>query len=214
MRVYVIRHGETEGNAAGIFQGRVDGQLLESGYKLARVTGEALQSVKFDAVFSSPLSRARNTAQEVLIGSGNTDVPITFDDRLLEIDMGVYEGKKFRPGEREADPEMCRLFFEDAFAFPGFPKGEDARGVCARTQEFLTDLAKHDYDTVLVSTHGFALRAMLNSLYDNPDDFWQGHVPYNCSVSILEGDGDGLKLVEGDVVYYDKSLCVDRYASY
>lgn len=214
MRIYVIRHGETTANAAGIFQGQTDTGLAESGVELARVTGKALLGVNFDAAFSSPLSRALMTAKLVLEESGNGGMDITADERLLEIDMGDYEGKRFRPGEREVDGELCKLFFEDPFAFPGFPNGEDALDVCTRTQAFLEELSQKGYGTVLVSTHGFALRAMLNKLYTDPRDFWQGHVPYNCSVSIIECGENGLELVEFDTVYYDKSLCVDRYAKY
>ena len=217
MRIYVVRHGETEANALGIFQGRMDGKLAESGRELARVTGRALAGVAFDAAFSSPLSRARLTAREMLGESGNGSVPLRIDDRLLEIHMGDYEGRRFRPGEREVDAELCRLFFEDPFRFPGFPGGEDAGDVCARTQGFLRELAEGrlgDFENVLVSTHGFALRAMLNGLYGDPADFWQGHVPYNCSVSIVDAEGGVCRLLESDKVYYDESLCVDRYAAY
>ena len=72
-----------------------------------------------------------------------------------------------------------------------------------------------EFNTVLVSTHGFALRAMLNRLYADPSDFWQGHVPYNCSVSIVDVQPDGaMRLTAFDKVYYDPSLQVDRYANY
>ena len=214
MRIYIVRHGETESNREGVFQGRTDSRLLESGFELARQTGQALAGVRFDAAFSSPLSRAWSTARTVLDASGNGALELRPDDRLLEISMGEFEGKRFRPGEREVDAEASRLFFEDPFAFPGFPGGEDVHAVCARTQEFLHELAQCDWDTVLVSTHGFALRAMLNPLYADPGVFWQGHVPYNCSVSIVEGDAAGLRLLASDRVYYDPSLCVDRYATY
>lgn len=217
MQIYIVRHGETESNRQGVFQGQTNSQLLESGLELARQTGAALAAdgVRFDAAFSSPLSRAWDTARAVLAASGNADVPLVREDRLLEVSMGDYEGKRFRPGEREVDAEAVRLFFEDPFAFAGFPGGEDARAVCARTQEFLAELAARPYGNVLVSTHGFALRAMLNRLYGNPADFWQGHVPYNCSVSIVDVQPDGaMRLTAFDKVYYDPSLQVDRYANY
>ena len=128
--------------------------------------------------------------------------------------MGDWEDIHFLPGEREVDEEEIRLFFEEPFVFDGFPNGEDTRTVCERTQDFLKELGSEDYHNVLVSTHGFALRAMLNFLYDNPSDFWQGGVPLNCTLSVVETTKDGMKLVERDLVLYDKSLCVDRYAQY
>lgn len=214
MLIYVIRHGETKANAEGYFQGQTDGKLLDSGIMLARETGLAFRGIVFDAAYTSPLSRAVLTARTFLDASGNDSLQLIEDERLLEIDMGVFEGKKFRPGEREVDEEQSRLFFEDPFAFTGFPGGEDAMQVCERTQAFLKELCQKDYERVLVSTHGFALRAMLNGLYDDSVDFWQGRVPYNCSVSKIGVDNTGMQLLLKDAIYYDKSYCIDRYASY
>lgn len=220
MKIYIIRHGETEANARGVLQGQTDGKLLPGGLELARVTGEALgrAGLRFDAAFTSPLSRAVETAEAVLAESGNGGVPLRVEERLLEFDMGGYEDKRFLPGEREVDAELVRRFFEEPFDFPGFPGGERVEQVCERTQAFLADLASGalgGFGSVLVSTHGFALRAMLNRLYDDPSNFWQGHVPYNCSVSVVEADADGgVHLAASDVVYYDEELCVDRYAEY
>lgn len=219
MRVYVIRHGETRANVHGFLQGQIDEPLLETGSVLAAEVGRALTGIVFDAAFSSPLSRAKETARLVLNNSGNVGLPIQEDQRLIEVSMGVCEGKRFRPGEREIDEELVRLFFEDPFSFSGFPAGESAREVCERTQTFLEELLggrllEGHAETVLVSTHGFALRAMLNRLYENPSDFWQGGVPLNCCVSVIETQGDEVRLESIDEVLYDEALAIDRYSSY
>ena len=215
MYIYVLRHGETDANVSGVFQGQADGQLLKSGYDLAYDTGVALRDlVRFDAAFSSPLSRAYLTARTVLDAMGQNNLELQIDERLLEINMGQYEGKRFRPGEREVDASMCQKFFDNAFTFPGFPNGETTHDVCERTQAFLMELVTHEFNNVLVSTHGFALRAMLNPFYLNHNDFWQGHVPYNCSISILEAVDGTMKLIRSDAIFYDEKLCVDRYESY
>jgi broad specificity phosphatase PhoE len=92
------------------------------------------------------------------------------------------------------------------------PEGESADQVCARTQEFFRELVRKDIDsTVLVSTHGFAMRALLNPLYENKSDFWQGHVPYNCAVNIVEVHNGQCHLVGEEKIYYDKSQTYDRY---
>lgn len=62
MRMYIIRHGETEWNAAGRLQGQTDISLNENGVRLARITGQALSHVNFDLIITSPLKRARQTA--------------------------------------------------------------------------------------------------------------------------------------------------------
>ena len=123
--------------------------------------------------------------------------------------------KRFRPGEREVDAEQMRLFFTDMFAFAGFPGGEDARAVMARTQAFLKELIARDDDrTYLVATHGCALRAMLNFLYDDPGDFWHGHVPYNCAVNIVEAHGGKAKLIADDRIYYAAQEALDCYKEF
>jgi len=81
-----------------------------------------------------------------------------------------------------------------------------------RTQEFLKELiAKDDDKTYLVSTHGCALRAMLNFLYEDPDDFWHGHVPYNCCVNIIDAKEGAPTLIADDKIYYGQELAIDRY---
>ncbi|MBE6726968.1 MAG: histidine phosphatase family protein [Ruminococcaceae bacterium] len=205
MRIYIVRHGETDGNTEGYFQGWTDDPLNEKGRELAAVTGRALSGIRFDRCISSPLSRARETAEILLRESGNGGVPIELDDRAKEAHLGDWEHKKFRAGACELDSGKVALFFENPFLLGGFPGGETVRDVCRRTQSLLTELLRdpeNDGATVLVTTHGFATRAMLNALYDDPDDFWHGHVPYNCAVNVVEGkDGIG-RLVEDDRIFY------------
>ena len=63
MKLYIIRHGETDWNKEKRLQGQSDTQLNEYGIELARITGEALKDVHFDYIFSSPLKRAYKTAE-------------------------------------------------------------------------------------------------------------------------------------------------------
>ena len=214
MKIYVIRHGETSANVSGVFQGRLDTELLESGRALASAVGAALSDVRFDAAFASPLSRSQVTARALLDASGNEDVPICVDERLFEISVGECEGKHFRPGGCEVDEKYLQGYFDDPLHFDGFPGGESTQEVCNRTQDFLRELARKEYGTVLVSTHGFALRAMLNMVYDDPSDFWHGGVPLNCSVSIIEAHDGRFELTGDDVVYYDQSLTSDYYSEH
>ena len=65
--------------------------------------------------------------------------------------------------------------------------------------------------TVLISTHGCLYRAFLNSLYDDPSDFWQAGVPKNCAVSIVDVENKVPKLVKSDLLYYDPSLALKYF---
>lgn len=212
MKLYVIRHGETEANKEGRFQGWTDNPLNEKGIELAEITGKAMKGIVFDGCYSSPLLRARQTAEIILQESGNGSVPVICDDRIKEINMGTWEEKRFRTEQRDIPLEKAKEFFNKPFEFPGFPEGETARQVCERTQDFLKELtAADDGKTYLISIHGFAMRAMLNYLYDDPSDFWQKHVPLNCEVNILEASNGRVRFAEKNKVYYDAAYCVDRY---
>ncbi len=208
MRIYIIRHGETALNAKGVMQGRKDVPLNQNGRDLAVLTGKAMKEagLHFDRCISSPLKRAEETAQIILSESGN-DLPIEMEERILEIDFGDMEEKKM-----SEMGEMGHKFYWDPFNFEGFPGGESIPDVCRRTQDFLKELiAKDDGKTYFVSTHGCAMRAMTNFLFEDPANFWRGHAPYNCSVTIIDvKDGDPV-IVETDKVYYDRSLIVDHY---
>lgn len=214
MLIYIVRHGETRANVEGYLQGQSDDGMTDGGRELAAVTGRAMKGIKFDRCISSPLSRARETAEIILRETGN-DIPVTIDDRLKEVNMGSLERKKFRPGECEVDREQLRIFFTDPFRFEGFPGGENIQQLCERTQDFLKELIAIDDDrTYLIATHGVALRAMLNFLYDDPSDFWHGHVPYNLAVNIIEGNSGEGRLIADDKLYYDSEDAVDQYARY
>lgn len=206
MKIYIIRHGETALNAKGVMQGWLDEPLNENGRALAQVTGREMRGIRFDGCISSPLLRARETVEIILQESGN-DIPVETDERIKEINFGEMEGESARQMG-----EAGKLFLTDPFRYPGFPGGEKIPDVCRRTQDFLKELiARDDGKTYLIGIHGCALRAMLNFLYDDPSDFWHGHVPYNCAVNIIETKDGRPRLIAEDRIYYDPSLIVDRY---
>lgn len=88
MKLYIIRHGETAWNVEGRLQGQSDTELNENGVRLAKVTAEGLKNIPFDLGISSPLRRAKHTAELVLAGR---NVPLTTDDRLMELSFGSWE---------------------------------------------------------------------------------------------------------------------------
>ncbi len=206
MKIYVVRHGETALNAKGVMQGRLNEPLNENGRALAALTGKAIKGIRFDRCISSPLVRAKETAELLLRESGN-EIPLEIDGRITEIDFGDMEGKKIAEMGEEG-----RRFFTDPFHFAGFPNGESISDVCERTQAFLRELiARDDGKTYLVSTHGCALRGMINALSAAPADYWLGHAPYNCSFTVVEAQGGRAKITALDQVFYDPALIVDHY---
>ena len=81
MNIYLVRHGETIWNKEGRIQGREDVPLNEKGIALAEITSEGMREIPFDVIYSSPLIRARKTAE---IMRGDRTCPIIEDDRLRD----------------------------------------------------------------------------------------------------------------------------------
>lgn len=206
MKIYIVRHGETALNAKGVMQGRLNEPLNRAGRDLAVMTGKAMKGIHFDCCISSPLERAKETAQIILRESGN-EIPFDIDERIIEIDFGDMEGKTIAEMGDEG-----HKFFMDPFYFAGFPNGETIKDVCSRTQDFLKELiSKDDGKTYLISTHGCALRGMVNYLSEEPANYWLGHAPYNCSFTILEAECGKAKITDIDKVFYDPNLIVDHF---
>lgn len=212
MKLYFIRHGETVWNTQAKLQGKSDIPLNEKGVALARVTGEALADVPFAAIYSSPLKRALQTAQLV---AGDRDVPIVTDRRLEEIGFGIWEGLSCHKDHYEIPSDSFQDFFLDPFGYQPPAQGENVRHVCGRTADFLEELIRKmgkEESNVLISCHGCTLRALMNYFYqDYTAGFWRGHVPPNCSVSIVEVKEKGFSILAEDKIFYDKDRMGDYY---
>ena len=120
MKIYLLRHGRTLWNEAGRLQGRTDIPLSEDGRAAARAAGRALSDIAFDAAFSSPLRRARETAELILAGRG---VAVQTDARLVELSFGAAEEWRWKRFHRNSGRHggcfpirhhMCRLTAERA----------------------------------------------------------------------------------------------------
>ena len=90
MKVYIVRHGQTDWNVQHKAQGRSDIPLNETGRRQAEELRDKIKDIKFDAVYASPLKRARETAEIATDG----EYKIVFDDRLMERSFGDFEGKE------------------------------------------------------------------------------------------------------------------------
>ena len=119
MLLYIIRHGETDCNKSGVMQGRGDTELNGAGIRLAEISGRNMRGIHFDRCISSPLKRARETVRIVLEESGNGQIPVETDERLIEVDAGDYEWLHLDEGPLPT--EVAGRFFKDPMRFPGFP---------------------------------------------------------------------------------------------
>lgn len=168
-RVYLIRHGATEANRARPYrlQGRrIDLPLDALGRSQAERAAGALVSagVKLDAVYSSPLLRAMETAR--LVGGPHGLEPRSTDG-LTEADVGRWEGLTWEE-VRAREPELYERFHTDPGRVP-YPEGESFADVAQRVSPVIADLAsKHPDQTLAVVAHNVVNRAYLAGLMGLP----------------------------------------------
>lgn len=155
--MYLIRHCETGGNAGGRFQGRLDTDISEAGKRQLEQLRRRFETVPLDAVYSSPLRRARRTAEAV---KGEKAIPLYIEDRLIEIDGGDWED-----GPWEEFPRKFPRESRDWVYAPGrfvAPRGEAMAAVYARVSAALREIAAHNpQGCVAVVSHGCAVRNAL-----------------------------------------------------
>ena len=148
-KVYVVRHGQTAWNVGEIFRGRADIPLDDTGRKEASLAGEALKDARIHAVYSSPLSRSMETAENI---ARFHNVPVTRLDAIIDISYGEWEGH----GNEEMKvnyPDLHRLWHTEPHKVR-FPKGETLEEVRARTMAALDDLlGRHEDQNIVLVAH-------------------------------------------------------------
>jgi broad specificity phosphatase PhoE len=187
-RLIIIRHGETDYNIKGLFQGQLDSVLTERGIRQAEYTAERLKDTRMDAIYASPLKRALATAEIV---RGGRDVPICVDERIQEIGCGHWEGLEVDRIKRD-----YAHGFENWTTRPHLHRidgGETFREVFERASEFIRDVTdKHRGQSVVIVSHMVAILLMLLYLTDDRiENTWNTPRQPNTAVSIVEIDGSG-----------------------
>lgn len=190
-RLYVFRHGQTDWNRDGRIQGHREIPLNDEGRRQAALLRKPLGHLGVQAILSSDLGRAVETAEIAVQGT----VPIFRDERLRETQFGQLEGLSraeihARFGTEFARAMMSRPFSDEDMARFGCETGE---AVLNRTQQALLEfLATHPYDTVGVSTHGGVIRKLLHRVTGEAD--FPAPIP-NSSLFLIEVSGTDFRWV-------------------
>jgi probable phosphoglycerate mutase len=177
-RIYLVRHGEADWNAQGRILTFTDQPLNARGEQQAATLAADLAGVRWDRAISSPLIRARRTA-EVVLGARHDAPPLTLDDRLREMNYGPYEG--WSEAEFTADPVTATLRREGG-QLPGV---ETADAVTERARSFLASL-DDAAGTTLVVGHGHTLRLLIAAALGLPTSFAGSLRMRNCRPAVLE----------------------------
>ena len=153
VRVIVLRHGLTDWNDTGRFQGQADVPLNALGLDQARVAAEALAGAGITRIVSSDLGRAATTAG--IIGE-RLGLPVELDARLQEVNVGTWSGLTTEQ-VAASDPNFS-VALAGGRDFPRSPTGETATQAGARMAEALLDHAAADGEVLLAVGHGLASR--------------------------------------------------------
>lgn len=148
LNVYLLRHGETPYNADGNrYCGRTDIGLTAKGIKQAEGVYQRLKDVAIDAVYSSPLTRARVTAEIATGGQVKTD------QRIIEVDFGTWEGKTQVEFNAE-NPALWAAWISNPAIAKAGGTGETGKQIVERVDAFFTEmLQKHSGQTIVVVGH-------------------------------------------------------------
>jgi broad specificity phosphatase PhoE len=169
-RVYLVRHGTTEWNKEEIFRGRVDCKLNETGQGEAKALAEYLRNVPLDAVYSSPLSRARETAQAIAEVHG---LQVIDEPAFIDIDFGEWHGLPLKE-VKERYTEVYNAWRErpQAVTFPG---GENLAQVRTRAWEGLQQVVRQNPEkTILIVSHRVVTKILICAVLGLGDShFWQ-----------------------------------------
>ncbi|RJP48258.1 MAG: alpha-ribazole phosphatase [Anaerolineaceae bacterium] len=172
MKLYLIRHGQTDWNLAQRFQGQSDIPLNEIGRRQANALAGRLSSQPFDVVYSSDLQRALETTN-IIAGDR---LEIKEDVRLREMNFGDWEGATYNKIKEEY-PDALTAWEDDVYKNAP-PNGETLEQLAIRAQSVLKDILENWKDkTVLLVAHGGVLQSLIClALNLPPRMYWQFHV--------------------------------------
>ena len=161
--LYIVRHGETEWNKIGRYQGITNVPLNENGIAQAKACGNALKDIHFDRILSSDLSRALVTAETI---RGNRQLEIKTDERLREINFGDWEKLLFTEIE-ERWPGLINQMYRRPDIVK-VPNGESFQEVQDRAWSAISDFLNenNEDETILITCHGGTIRTILCKLLD------------------------------------------------
>ena len=185
MKLFMVRHGQTTGNVAGLIYGQVDYPLTQKGRDQAAAIRPILEKIQFDRVYSSDLSRAIETQQIAVPGVDGIRTPL-----LREFDVGRLTNVPYAEAE-----EKYALQLEDARTngYDWFG-GESYDQILGRMREFLKLLESDPCENVIAFTHngmlGFMLQVVLGVHFSRT-----AVKSANCAIQVFEFDGQQWKLL-------------------
>ena len=182
MKLILIRHGQTEWNAIGRWQGQADPPLNEAGWAQARRTADEMRRQHIDALFSSDLLRARQTANAIAEALG---VEVQLEPRLREVNLGAWQGL-FSDDIRARWPDEVKTWLESPLAGRP-PGGESIPELAQRVVAAANDIAaRHPGQRVAVVAHELPIAILTTHAAGIPLEQLRAHMPPNAAWREIE----------------------------
>ena len=196
----IVRHGETEWNAAGRIQGHTDIGLSSNGVDQARSLGKRLLGLSIDVAYSSDLRRTSETAKLAL---SDRDVVLHQTPMLREYHKGEFEGMTLSEIKEQFPGEYPKYLEKNLDYAP--KGGESTREVSARISQIIGKIkSEHIEQTVLIVSHGGVLRSAMVSLLGMPLEGNWSFVFGNCGLTIVDTFQDNAVLRQfNDISHLD-----------
>lgn len=174
MKIYIVRHGETDWNNQLIIQGCIDNPLNSTGIQQAHDACKLVAQVSPTKIISSSLSRARQTA-EIFATENNWSLPIETNDNFIERNFGDAEGEHVD-------------YFYSVTDHNQIPNIETDHALKARVEHGITELIKSasDTDIFFIFAHSHVLKTVMNIL--DPHNIFRNTKIPNCAILELETD--------------------------
>ena len=189
--IILVRHGETVWNAEHRFQGQKDSPLTELGREQTRRVAARLAHTHIDAVYSSDLPRARETAESIIVGRNFSVEP---REERRERCFGVVEGQTLE--EAAATAGVWFLGWEADRIRKSPPGGETQLEMCERVMNTLYEIAQaHPNQTVVVAIHGGPIKSAVYDILHVPLSLWNLSFISNGSLTTLRGTPELMRVV-------------------
>ncbi len=189
MKLYLIRHGQTDWNQEMRWQGWVDKSLNEKGLQEAEKLANRLKEKNIGVIYTSPLKRAFQTASEIRKFHPNAE--FIQDSLLKEINFGIFEGHTIEE-IKEKFPQEWAARENDKFNFKA-PNGESMNELDSRAKEFIKKILAEKRDLAVI-THGMFLRQILVNLLNKDYEEIRKLFFHNTSLSVFEIDGNTVRI--------------------
>jgi alpha-ribazole phosphatase len=184
MKVYLVRHGESEANASKVFSGHIDVELSSKGVEEAMALSSRLGSVSFDKVYSSDLKRAKRTAELIL--SENSDMEVW--QELREMNFGIFENHTFE-SMAGAFPEEFAHWSKD-FLNNTPPEGESMISMYRRVNDaycrIIDEGRRERHDNILIVAHSGVIRSIMAGVLAGDPGFYFKVSVDNCKINVIE----------------------------